>query len=86
MQDHDRIEDYNDVCPVHGGDVKKRYGFGSSMTGETDVYVFTTCRCAVAVRHDPVGTYESTATYHTSYDNASGVGKLHAMTMGAKYR
>ncbi len=73
-------------CPKHGTAHKKTYTFGSTMSAETSVCVFYGCKCAVAVRHDPVGTYDSSATYHTSYDNATGVGRLHAAMASAKYR
>ena len=87
LKDHDRV-DYceGDACPEHGTECKKSYTFGSTMSAETDVCVFRGCGCAVAIRHDPVGTLKSVATWHTSYNNASGVGRLHAMEAAAKYR
>jgi hypothetical protein len=75
-----------DTCPEHGTSHKKTYTFGSSMSAETNVCVFKGCRCAVAIQHDPVGTYPSVATLCDSYDSASGVGRLHAMQAAAKYR
>ena len=87
IAEHTRIEFYEgDACPVHGTEHKKTYHFGSTMSAETDVCVFRGCQCAVAIRHDPVGTLNSTPTYHTSYGAASGVGRLHAMDSAAKYR
>ena len=90
MEDGTKLESFEseagDGCPVHGGKVRKCYTHGSSMSAETEVFTFKTCRCAVAVRHDPIGTYPATITYHTSYDAASGTGKLHAMMAAAKYR
>lgn len=87
MKDHTTVEwNESDTCPVHGTEHRKTYTFGSSMSAETEVCVFRGCRCAVALRHDPVGTYQSVATYHTSYDSASGVGRLHALEAAAKYR
>ena len=78
--------EFEDCCPVHGGEVKKTYTFGSTMSAETDVHVFHGCKCAVSESHDPVGTYPSVARYHESYSNASGVGRLRAMDAAAKYR
>jgi hypothetical protein len=88
VKDHTTIDfdEGNDRCPVHGSNIRKRYDFGSSMSAETEVFVFKGCRCAIAVRHDPVGTLRSVATYHTNYDSASGVGRLHALEAIAKYR
>jgi len=85
LKDHTILNDYQDCCPVHGCECKKEYTFGSSMSAETTVAVFSGCQCAVAVRHDPIGTLDSVVSYHTSYRNASGVGALHfssAMTSG----
>ena len=75
-----------DRCPCHATPFKKIYTFGSSMTAETEVTVFRGCRCAVAVRHDPIGVLRSTATLCASYSEASGVGRLHAMEAAARYR
>jgi hypothetical protein len=87
ISEHTRIEFFEgDCCPVHENAHKKTYHFGSSMSAETDVCVFRGCGCAVAIRHDPIGTLKSTATYHETYGNASGVGRLHAMEAAAKYR
>jgi hypothetical protein len=88
MNEHDTVEsfDVGDACPVHRSPFKKRYTFGSTLSAETDVCVFKGCRCAVAVSHDPVGILRSVATYHASYDSASGVGRLRAMDAAAKYR
>jgi len=84
---HDQVAyDAGDCCPVHGGAFKKLYTFGSTMSAETEVCVFHGCRCAVAIKHDPVGTYASEATWHPSYDDASGVGRLRAAMAAAKYR
>ena len=78
--------DAGDPCPVHGTPHRKTYTFGSTLSGETDVSMFRGCQCATAIRHDPVGTLRSTASYHTSYAGAAGVGTLHKMEMAAKYR
>jgi len=87
LADHAALGDgFDDCCPVHGGKIKKTYTFGSTMSAETDVHVFCGCGCAVAERHDPIGILQSAVSYHTSYSNASGVGKLHAMLAAAKYR
>ena len=56
------------------------------MSAETDVCTFRGCRCAVAIKHDPVGTYQSVAVYCIDYDTASGIGRLHSMQAAAKYR
>lgn len=76
----------NDTCPCHGTPIKKSYTYGSTMSAETDVYVFSGCKCAVSVRHDPVGTYDSVAQYHDNFGDAAGTGKLHAMRAATKYR
>lgn len=75
-----------DACPKHGTEHKKTYTFGSSMSAETDVCVFRGCRCAVAIQHDPIGVLPSVAKLCDSYDDAHGVGRLHAMMAAAKYR
>jgi hypothetical protein len=75
-----------DTCPVHGSAYKKTYMFGSTMSAETEVSIFDGCKCAIAERHDPVGTYVSKITYHSSYNAAYGVAKLHAEMAKAKYR
>ena len=73
----------HDKCPVHGTEHKKMYTFGSSMSEETEVHTFKGCQCAIAERHGLIG---SKTTYHTSYNNASGVGVLHREIAKAKYR
>ncbi|KKN16589.1 hypothetical protein LCGC14_0974290 [marine sediment metagenome] len=78
--------DTGDPCPVHDTPYRKVYTFGSQMSGETEVCTFRGCRCAVSIKHDPVGTYPASIAYHTSYNSASGRGRLHAMEMAAKYR
>lgn len=81
------LEDFDDgdPCPVHGSPHRKIYMFGSTMSGETEVCTFRGCKCAVSIKHSPAG-FGSSAMYHTSYDEAAGRGKLHAMEMAAKYR
>lgn len=87
LKNHDRVDYYEaEECPVHDTPHKKTYTFGSTMSAETDVCVFRGCKCAVAIRHDPVGTLEAVATWHTTYNDATGVAKLHAMLAAAKYR
>ena len=90
LKDGDRVELHNfeecdeTTCPRHGGKLRKIYRYGSSMSAETDLFTFYGCNCSVAIRHDPVGTYPSTATYYTTF--ADGVGRLHAKLAAAKYR
>jgi len=86
LDENARVDEFDDCCPVHGGGIKKTYTFGSTMSAETDVSVFRGCQCAVAVRHDPIGILRSAASYHKSFNSASGVGKLHAAMAAAKYR
>jgi hypothetical protein len=88
MKPHDELPDWaeGDQCPVHESSHKKTYTFGSSMSAETSVCVFHGCRCAVAVSHDPVGTYPSVARWFPSYGDASGVGVLRAMDAAVRYR
>lgn len=88
IQNHTECDyEEGDCCPNHAqSEFKKMYTFGSSMSAETEVIVFKACKCAVAICHDPVGTYDSRVIYFTSYDNAHGVGKLRAMDAKAKYR
>jgi hypothetical protein len=85
LKEHSVIE-FDDRCPCHGNKLKKQYTFGSTMTAETTVSVFYGCQCAVAERHDPIGILPNVASYHKSYANASGVGRLHALEAAAKYR
>ena len=82
LPDHDET----DPCPVHGGNLRKIYTYGSTMSGETDVCTFIGCRCAVSIKHDPVGTYPASVMYHDSFSAAEGRGRLHAMECAAKYR
>lgn len=88
MKNHEKIPGWfsDDGCPEHGCPAKKTYTLGSTMSAETDVTVFNGCWCAVAVRHDPVGTYPSEASYYVSYNEAAGVGRFHAAMAAAKYR
>lgn len=88
LKNHDHVDGYGDgdACPRHDSESKKTYTFGSTMSAETTVTVFHGCKCAVAVRHDPVGTYQSVASYHTNYNDATGVAHLHAQGASAKYR
>lgn len=85
---YDTVESFaaGDNCPAHNTEHRKIYTFGSSMSAETEVCTFKGCRCAVAVKHDPVGTYASVATYHESYDSAAGSGKLRSAWAKAYYR
>ena len=71
-------------CPRHGNRVRKCYTFG--MYGYAEVWTFRGCRCAVAVRKDPVGILNPTATLHADYPAASGVAEMHKQMMNAKYR
>ena len=87
--DHDTIKEFDegDVCPNHvNSHHKKTYEFGSTMSAQTDVCVFDRCKCAVSISRDPIGILPSVARYHTSYNNASGVGRLRALDAAAKYR
>ena len=79
MNDYDRLDNQSasDPCPSCGTQSRKTYTFGSSLSAETDVVVFAGCDCAVAIRHDPIGTYPSVASYHPSYEQAAGVAVLH---------
>lgn len=87
MKDHDRIDhEPGDACPEHGTPHRKIYTFGSTMSAETEVCTFKGCRCAVSVKHDPLGTYPPAIAYHTTFASASGRGRLHAALMAAKYR
>ena len=87
MTNYDTIDwAEGDTCPVHDTPHKKTYTFGSTMSAETDVCTFRGCRCAVAIKHDPVGTYQAVATYCIDYDTASSIGRLHAMQAAVKYR
>jgi len=73
-------------CPVHGTPHRKTYTYGSTMSAETEVFTFRGCRCAVSVRHDPVGTYPPVVQHHQTFNDAAGTGRLHAMLAAAKYR
>lgn len=77
--------DLGDECPVHGTKYRKIYTYGSTMTGETEVSTFIGCKCAVSVIHDPVGTCDSAARYHTTFGEASGRAVLHRELCRAKY-
>ena len=89
LRDGDDVSDRFDIgddCPVHGTTFKKSYTFGSTMTAETEVCTFAGCRCAVAISHDPVGTYPGVAKYCESYGSAAGRGTLNAKLWAAKLR
>lgn len=89
MTNHSLLTNYcegESLCPVHQTSHRKTYTFGSTLSAETDVVTFRGCKCAVAIAHDPVGTYPSRVTYHTSYESAAGLGRLRAMDAAAKYR
>lgn len=82
-----QFDESGNHCPRHPRSaVKKTYTFGSSMSAETEVVVFDRCRCAVAIRHDPIGQYPASATIHDSYGDATGYAVLHRDMAAAKYR
>jgi len=91
MESHTKIDTHDfensgHKCPCHRTSFRKIYTHGSTMSAETDVYTFVGCQCAVAVRHDSGGFYPSVATYHKTYGEASGTGRLHAALTADKYR
>ena len=67
------IVDFSDLCPQHNTEVKKEYSFGSSE--DARVYTFSGCKCAI------FHSFES--TYHQSYKQASGQGKMQSARMSA---
>lgn len=69
--------DFFDLCPVHGNEVKNVYTFAKG-SNETDVTVFSECKCAVAQCHDPIGVREQMTTYHRSYNGAAKAARQHA--------
>lgn len=73
-------------CPVHRTPHRKMYTYGSTLSAETEVFTFCGCRCAVSVRHDPVGTFQPLVRHHHTFEDAAGTGRLHAMPAAAKYR
>ena len=83
MKNHTRLDGFNDRCPVHGNPARKVYEFGRE--GDAEVYTFVGCRCAVALKHDPIGQYQPVATYHQQYASAAGVARLHSMQADATY-
>lgn len=87
MNDHTKLSHHEpgSPCPQHNTPHREIYDFGSTMSGQTEVCTFRGCKCAVSIKHDPVGTYPASAMYHTSYNSASGRARLHAQMMAAKY-
>ena len=87
LEEYDVIEyhDSGDPCPVHKTEFRKMYTFGSTMSAETEVCIFKGCKCAVSLAHHPAGC-ETVARYHTSFNSASGVGRLRAADWAAKLR
>ena len=77
------VESYSESCPEHGGDLKKDYGFGH-RNSDAEVHVFHGCKCAVGMRHDPVG-LSSIIRYFRNYDGAQAFAKEHVAVMNAKY-
>ena len=87
LDNHSAVEhDLGDPCPAHNTPHRKIYTYGSTLSAETEVCTFRGCKCAVSVRHDPVGTYPAAANYHTTFGAAEGQGRLHAALATAKYR
>ena len=84
LKNHDTLEAAPDECPMHGGEVRKIYRFGAYE--DSEVRVYNGCKCAVCERLDPVGILPAAVTFHTSYNDAHGVAKLHALMMNAKWR
>jgi len=86
VKDYGAIEhEPGSPCPVHGTPHSRIYTFGSSMSGETEVCTFRGCRCAVSIKHDPIGTYPPSVRYHATYAAAAGRGRLHAAEMAVRY-
>lgn len=63
-----RIDDFYDVCPEHGGEVKAEYDFSGCM----HVMTFDGCKCAVSVRPWPDDVYY----HHDNYQEAKGAAIL----------
>lgn len=59
-----------EVCPVHNGTIKAEYEFGSKSQPAATLATYKGCSCCTVIAHDPFLMGETTATYHTSYDNA----------------
>ena len=70
MNDHEYF-DFDDVCPVHEGELKAEYNFGMM---DATVYTFVGCSCAVA--YDSERGFYKGACYFTSYPNAEGYARL----------
>ena len=81
VTDHDALdhEEYSEEmgCPVHGGDVKKRYTFG--VYEDAEVFTFKGCKCAVCVNTASLQcgvALGGEVTYHESYSGAQGRASL----------
>lgn len=70
MQNGEYFE-FNDTCPVHGGEIKAEYDFGM---GDATVYTFHGCKCGVA--HDSERGHYKGQAYFNSYDVADGYARL----------
>jgi hypothetical protein len=66
--------DYNDECPVHGGEMKKEYNFG--IHNDATIFTHHGCRCCVMISHD-LGGYVNDSAYLGSYDELKGCAVLH---------
>jgi hypothetical protein len=62
------------------------YTFGSTMSAETEVYVFPCCYRAVSVAHDPIGVLPAVIRTHDNYSEAAGVGRIRVADWKVKLR
>lgn len=74
-----------DACPKHQTPMRKIYTFGSCMTHETEVAVFSGCKCAVSVGHDPIGINDAIVLRHDDYESAAGLATLRKDMARVKY-
>jgi hypothetical protein len=69
MNDFTIVSDFDDECPVHGGEIKGEYDFGMM---DATVYTFAGCHCAMSHTENDM----NDMVYHTSYNSAAGRASL----------
>ncbi len=66
--------EYDETCPIHGGDVKKEYSFG--IYRDATIFTHECCKCCVLITYD-MGGYVNDSAYRGSYSELQGAATLH---------
>lgn len=75
--------EYDETCPIHGGEVKKEYTYGYFR--DASIFTHQGCKCCVLLSTDMAG-YTNEVAYLGSYDELHGMARLHRETNKVKAR